>query len=346
MPSQPDYKKRSGALTLALILALAAVVLLGVLLLARNGGQDAAPADAPVQETLEEIPQTAEDPTQDVPDPADAPDAAAAEAPEAAADAPAVTGDPLTVYVIDVGQGDSILLVSPSGRTMLIDAGDADHYDAVMGTLSDLDIDRIDVLVATHPHGDHIGAMGRLVKNIEVGACYLTEYPSNIFAYTRLLDALEQYNVPTCTTDTDTRIAWDADCPVTVLSPVAGVAYEDLNASSIVLRVDYGDTSVLLAGDATIEAEDIMLATFPADAFSADVLKIAHHGSSDATSERFLDAVDPSVVAASLGAGNDYGHPHREILAMLSEHGLKLLRTDELGTIKIVLDGAAATVVE
>ncbi len=340
--TQRPQKKRSGVVVLALVLLLA-VALVVVCVLALT------PGDAGDAQTLfaspahQEPPAETDEPSQAEP-PAETDELSQAE-PPAETDEPS-QAEPLTCYIIDVWQGDSILLVSPSGKTMLIDAGDADHYDRVMAQLDALNITYLDVLVATHPHGDHIGAMGRLVKNVGVGACYLTEYTSNIFAYTRLLDALEDHSVPIYTADSDTEIFWDAACPVTVLSPVAGVRYEELNASSIVLRVDYGDTSLLLTGDATIETEDVMLATYPRETLRADVLKLGHHGSSDATSERFFNAVAPTLAVASLGAGNDYGHPHREILALMQEYGLTLHRTDELGTIKIVLDGAAAAVVQ
>lgn len=264
----------------------------------------------------------------------------------AAATAEAALDGELACYVLDVGQGDSILLVSPSGKTMLIDCSESKYYDTIAADLDALAIDRLDIVVATHPHADHIGGMAKIIRDYDIGAFYMTDFAATTATYERMLDALEAKNVPINVTTTDTVIAWDDACSVTVLSPVAGESYDDCNTSSIVLRVSYGNTAVMLTGDAEKETEQIMLAHFDRSAFRADVLKLGHHGSSTSTSEAFLQAVNPAFVVCSVGDGNDYGHPHQETLALMERFGLTMYRTDMRGTVKIVLDGTSAKVVD
>ena len=258
---------------------------------------------------------------------------------------PVLDGE-LICYVLDVGQGDSILLVSPAGKTMLIDCSESKYYDTIRADLTALGVEALDIVVATHPHSDHIGGMAKIIRGYDIGAFYMTDFAATTSTYERMLDALEEKDVPITVTTTDTVIAWDDACTVTVLSPVAGETYDDCNTSSIVLRVSYGNTAILLTGDAEKETEQIMLAHFDKSAFRADVLKLGHHGSSTSTSEAFLEAVNPSVAVCSVGEGNDYGHPHQETLALLERYGLPLYRTDKLGTVKIVLDGTSAKVVD
>lgn len=250
------------------------------------------------------------------------------------------------MYVIDVGQGDSILLVSPSKKTMLIDAGDSKCYGAIKAQLNELDIDSLDVVVATHPHADHIGSMDEVIKNYPIGGFYMTDFVATTRTYENMLSALENKNVKVHQALAGVVIPWDEGVTVTVLSPLEGVEYEDSNTSSIVLKVVYGSSSIILTGDAEKETEDGILARWGEAALKANVLKLGHHGSSTSSGLDFLVAVDPDFTVCSLGANNDYGHPHRETLNLMKELNLTMHRTDLEGTIKIVLDGAGARVVE
>ena len=195
---------------------------------------------------------------------------------------------------IDVGQGDSILLVSPNGKTMLIDAGTPDSFNSIESFLNKKEIKKLDAVIATHPHSDHIGSMKRIID-----------------------DYVE----------------------VRVLSPIKGNDYEqNLNDMSLVVKVTYGETSLLLTGDAEKTAEAIMLKN-DAGLLKANVLKLGHHGSSTSSSKAFLDAVSPDIVVISVGANNDYGHPHKETMERLSKMDVKVYRTDKLGTVCMMLDG-------
>ncbi len=231
-------------------------------------------------------------------------------------------GDALTVVVIDVGQGDSILLISPEGKTMLVDAGPADAFDAVDATLRANGVESLDVVVATHPHADHIGAMRAVQNAYPVGAYYTNR------------DVSGGMNIP-----------WADSCTVTVLSPIPSYDVpEEVNDTSVVLHVRYGETAVLLTGDAEATAEGRMLDTYPRSMLKADVLKLGHHGSSTSSYYAFFLAVDPDYAVASCGKDNEYGHPHLETLSLLYETRTAFYRTDCDGSVTFWLNGETVSV--
>lgn len=266
-------------------------------------------------------------------------------APEKTPGANATTGT-LEVYVLDVGQGDSIFLMSPSGKTMLVDASESGMYPQIDAFLTEMKIEKLDIVVGTHPHADHIGGMRKVVENYEIGGYYMPDAVSTSKTFENLLDALEKRNVPVheALADGDTFIDWDAQVEVRILSPVAGHTYSDLNNASAIVRVKFGDTAILLTGDAEHDAERIALGEYPASYFASTVLKLGHHGSSTSTMQAFFDAVNPSIAVMSLGEGNTYGHPHSEILALLEQAGIPYYRTDESGTVHITLNGSGYSV--
>lgn len=252
----------------------------------------------------------------------------------------------VTVYAIDVGQGDCLLLVSPNGKTMLVDAGESKYFNVVSDFLKSKNIERLDVVVATHPHSDHIGAMTKVINSFEIGTFYNCPVDHDTATYEKMLNALVEKQVETVDAwgGRDSVIEWDEACTVRILSPLEGVDYDDLNNWSIVLRVEYGTSAIILTGDAEAFAEAAMLNALPAEYFSAQVLKVGHHGSSSSTSDAFLSAVSPSYAIISLGKDNDYGHPHKETISKLNAAGIPIYRTDELGTITIMLYKRSITV--
>ncbi|MEL7609050.1 MAG: ComEC/Rec2 family competence protein [Bacillota bacterium] len=255
--------------------------------------------------------------------------------------------DALRAYIIDVGQGDSILLVSPSGKTMLVDAGESGSFENIDALLAQKQIETLDVVVATHPHSDHIGGMTKVINKYTINDFYLPDIEHTTSAFANMLEALSDHKVKVHKAQggKDALISWDPQVEVRILSPLAGGDYgDDLNAWSIVLRVKFGDTAILLTGDAEAPTESFALNSLPASYFKATVLKLGHHGSSTSTSEAFLKAVSPEIAVASLGKDNDYGHPHAETLALLARYDIPLYRTDESGTIEVVLDGSKASV--
>lgn len=247
----------------------------------------------------------------------------------------------LKMYTIDVGQGDSSLLISPNGSTMLVDAGDSDAFEAIDSLLTELEISDIDVLVATHAHSDHIGSMRNVVEKYSIGLFVIPDVEYSSKTYSKLIDSIDEHGIKTQYAYSGDSINWDDDCTVNILAPVEGASYSesDMNEWSIILRVEYGENAIILTGDAETVSEQISMFSNSEDMFKADVLKVAHHGSSTSSSDAFLDAVDPMFAIISLGEDNKYGHPHKETMQKLSERSITVYRTDEYGTVLTVLTG-------
>ena len=245
-------------------------------------------------------------------------------------------GEGLTVHFIDVGQGDSILLTC-EGKTMLVDAGGSEQGDRVVRYLKAQKISGLDIAVATHPHRDHIGGMDTVVQNFPIKKLYTPVKESDSSYFQDLAKACGAANVKLTVPKADARFSLGS-ATVTVLGPRGD--YEKLeneNNMSIVLRVDYGDRSFLLTGDAEHEEETAIL-----DAgciVDVDVLKAGHHGSEDSTGSRLLHESMPDYCVISCGLGNDYGHPHDDTLSRLRDADVTVCHTDELGTIVFITDG-------
>jgi competence protein ComEC len=240
----------------------------------------------------------------------------------------------LSATFFDVGQGDAAL-IQADGKTMLIDAGPEKSADTLLGYLSNLGIKQIDILVGTHPHEDHIGGMVDVLTNYVVSEIWMPKAQSDTKTFEDLLLTIQNKGLKiTAPTPESTYTLGNAK--ITVLAPI-GQVYEDLNNYTIVLRIDYGDTSILFAGDAEELAESEILQS-SADV-NVDILKVGHHGSNTATSQAFLDAVSPEWAVISCGKDNPYGHPNSETLERLQASGATILRTDLDGTITFTTDG-------
>ena len=261
-------------------------------------------------------------------------------------DTPEPTPAGLTVSFLDVGQGDCAFLQSPSGKTMLIDGGPESAFQTIDQFLTDRGVVGLDVVVASHLHADHIGGLIQVVDAYPIGSFYYPPFDADSETYFELLDALNesQATVSSPLAGVDTLIPWDDSVEVRILSPYETV-YSDFNDTSYILRISYGNTAVLFTGDATDLAEKLALKAQPNHCFQADVLKVAHHGSSDSTFEPFLDAVRPAIAVISVGANNDYGQPDQALLDRLTERGITIYRTDEDGTITLLLDGTIVKVI-
>lgn len=251
-----------------------------------------------------------------------------------------ITGPALSVTVIDVGQGDCILLIAPDGKTMLVDAGPNGSFPAIEEALAAQGVASLDVAVATHPHEDHIGSMAAVLDAFPVDTFYTIAQEQQTPSYTSMREALSENGCRVVYAKGGDSIEWSESCTVTILNPI--VSYpdpEELNNASIVLHVRYGDTAILLCGDAEELAEQRMLDSYPRSMLKADVLKLGHHGSSGSTGYSFLLAVDPDFAVASCGKDNEYGHPHYETLSLLYDTRTALYRTDMDGSITFLLDG-------
>jgi len=250
------------------------------------------------------------------------------------------SGQNLTVHFLDVGQGDSIL-IKYGNKSMLIDAGESDKGEVVSDYLHNQGISTLDYVVATHPHSDHIGGMNDVLNNFKVDHFIDSGYPYTSKTYENMLTTIDKKNIPFETPKRGDKINFASGIDVEVLNPGTSYYSDDLNQNSIILKVTDGKVSFLLMGDAGLEAEnDIMKAGYNVD---ADILKVGHHGSSTASGASFISAVSPDISVIEVGVGNDYGHPHSEILNKLQKTS-KVYRTDLDGTITITTDGSTYTV--
>lgn len=250
------------------------------------------------------------------------------------------TGD-LRAYFLDVGQGDGSIILFKD-RVIVIDAGDTDRGGDVVRALHRLGVQRIDLLVATHPHADHIGGMQDVLENFPVAQVLDPGMPSTSVLYERFLDTVDEKNIPYIVAEQGQTIDLDPALRILVLSPPKERIGDDLNTNSIVLRISYGTVNLLFTGDATTGAEDVMAKSgYPLD---AQILKVGHHGSSGSGSSAFLSRVSPETAIISAGAGNSYGHPHQETLDRLARAGVAVFRTDVDGTILIRSNGETYSV--
>lgn len=251
----------------------------------------------------------------------------------AAASKTSVNGK-LKIHYIDVGQGDSIL-VQQDGKNMLIDTGTNASADSLIKYLHSQSINRIDYLVLTHPHEDHIGGADAVINNFSIGTIYMTKYTASTKTYRDVIKAMKSKGLKaTLPVLGNTFRLGEADC--IILGPV-NPDPEDLNTGSIVLKLTFGSKKFLFTGDAQASNEKAMI-NKKYD-LSADVLKVGHHGSRTSTSQEFLDAVNPEYAVISAGKGNDYGHPHKPTMERLKAKKVKVYRTDESGTIICTSDG-------
>ena len=247
----------------------------------------------------------------------------------------------LTLTFIDVAQGDAILIRSPSGRTMLIDAAKPEHGGNVVSFLQNRGVSLIDILVATHPHGDHIGGMPAVILAFPVGQFVQSAAPCESLECHTLKAALLRKNIQVQVVGNGNRIAFDPAVNVTVLNPPKNL-YKAVNDNSLVLRLVYGNTTFLLTGDAGKDAEaGILAAHLP---IRADVLKAGHHGLSSSTSGPFVSRVDPEITVISLEKSIRPTHPDPDVIHRLEESGSVIYRTDNDGTVTILSDGSTLAV--
>ncbi|MCU4971335.1 MBL fold metallo-hydrolase [Halobacteria archaeon AArc-m2/3/4] len=259
----------------------------------------------------------------------------------------------LEIHHLDVGQADATLLVEPSGETMLIDSGDWRNDGAdVIAALEERGIDRIDHLVATHAHADHIGGHEAVIDHVEedgdgVGAAYDSGVAHTSQTYDRYLDAIDRHDVTLFEVREGDSLEFGA-ADVQFYNPPerdddAAGASGDLHYNSIVLTVEYGDVTYLTTGDAETDAEQRLVEAY-GDELDADVYQAGHHGSSTSSTDPFLDRVTPEIVVISSDRDSQYGHPHDEVLETFADRDLETYWTGVHGDIVLTTDGTELTV--
>lgn len=300
---------------------------------------------------------------------------------------PPASGKELRVHVLDVGQGDSILIISPEGKTALFDAGDEKNGKRIVEALRLSGVQQLDYFIATHSHPDHIGGAAEVFNNFKVGMVLHNDFPPpeaiakaetpdskngnknsgrrqaqpparsgrqnknelpTVRAYNSFKGAVEQAQMEFKKAEPDQTIDLGGGAILTVLAPIPPVFTREQiaasrngnesNANSIVVRLDYGEFSMLLTGDAEAQTEERLIAKEAN--LQATVLKVAHHGSRYATTENFLRRVQPKVAIISMSEFNRYSHPHQDVLKRLKAAGSpQLYRTDLQGDISIITTG-------
>ena len=244
----------------------------------------------------------------------------------------------MQVHFIDVGQGDSALIVTPDGKYVLIDAGTNDSEKALKAYLDSQNVVDIEYAVMTHPHEDHIGGADMIFDTYKVKNAILPDVTHDTVTFERMLTTIERNNTNLLTSKSG-DVYTVGDVSFKILAPV-NTKYKSLNDYSVVVRVDYGGTSFMFTGDAEKLSEKEMLETHSKSEFACDVLKVGHHGSTTSSSVDFVRAVNPKFAVISCGKDNSYGHPHRETVSTLDGEGIEILRTDLLGNIVFKADGA------
>ncbi len=266
--------------------------------------------------------------------------------------------------IVDVGEGDCILVQTPSGRAMLIDGGgdrsmDREHNmvssdigdRVVVPFLRREGVDDVNVMVITHPHGDHVGGLGAVVREIQTDAVLDgTTLRLPVQTYRDLLQSASSRHIAYSPARRGETIDFGDGVRAEVLNPpvrqlVYGTGFDDktINNYSAVLKLTYGKTSFLLDGDAEQEAEQNILQAYPLSYLKADVLKAGHHGSRNASCDAWLDTVSPHFAAICCGKNNEFGHPHAETLQRLTNHNIVVYRTDNDGSFEFDSDGQTVT---
>lgn len=250
----------------------------------------------------------------------------------------------VSVHFIDVGQGDCELIMTPD-KNILIDGGEKEYGTAVVAYLKAQGIEQLDYVIVSHPHSDHEGGLATVISEIPTQNVIMAKLTDDMVpttsTYVNLLSAIKQTKAKLAYKKPEDEIDLGNSCNITFYAPVDD--YEDLNNYSLVLKFTHKDNSFLFVGDIESKAEkDILKKNYD---LSADVLKVAHHGSSTSSTKNFLDAVGAKYGVIEVGSPNTYNHPNDDVLALLKRVGMEIYRTDENGNVVFSSDGKTLKIV-
>lgn len=239
--------------------------------------------------------------------------------------------DTMRVSFIDVGQG-NCTFITCGNKAILVDSGEVGAAQTVINYIKNQGVEKIDCVVVTHPHSDHMGAMTKILYEFKIGDFIMPEIPNNIIptnkTYEKFLTAVSD-NAENVIAAVSGSTYFYGEMKIEFFAPLHD--YDNLNDMSAVSRISYGKTSVMFTGDASTDVENDLL-NKNID-YSATILNIGHHGSKTSSSEEWLEAVDPSFAVICCGKNNDYGHPNNTVIKRLEDFGIEYFRTDLLGTI-------------
>lgn len=239
------------------------------------------------------------------------------------------------VHFIDVGQADSILIES-RGQVLLMDAGNKEDSEKVISYIKNRGIDRLDYVIGSHPHKDHIGGLGEVINKFDIGKVFLTDYVLPSEHLDRLLGAINNKNLKVIIPSVGDEYAL-GNASFIFVAPVKKDYGSKVNNYSLGIKLIDRDNTFLLTADAE-EVAEMDMAAGEID-ISADVLKINHHGSITSSTEIFIDAVNPTYGVLSVGKDNPYGNPSYSVMARLLDHDVQIYRTDLCGSITVISDG-------
>lgn len=241
--------------------------------------------------------------------------------------------DLLKVHYLDVGQGDSIFIELPNNETMLIDAAESYQSENIINYLKNLNYQKIDYVIGTHPHTDHIGGLKDIINTFEIGKIYMPKVVSTTKTYESLLMAIKDKNLKINTAKAGTSIIDTDALKINILAP-NNSTYTELNNYSVVTKITYGSTKFLFMGDAEKLSENEIK-----ENVTADVIKIGHHGSNTSSSIDFIKKVNAKYGIISVGLNNKYNLPKEEIITNWENSGTKIYLTSINGTIRASSDG-------
>lgn len=241
--------------------------------------------------------------------------------------------DLLKVHYLDVGQGDSIFVELPNNETMLIDAAESYQSENIINYLKNLNYQKIDYVIGTHPHTDHIGGLKNIINTFEIGKIYMPKVVSTTKTYESLLMAIKDKNLKINTAKAGTSIIDTDALKINILAPNNSI-YTELNNYSVVTKITYGTTKFLFMGDAEKLSENEIK-----ENVTADIIKIGHHGSNTSSSIDFIKKVNAKYGIISVGLNNKYNLPKEETITNWENSGTKIYLTSTNGTIRASSDG-------
>ena len=244
----------------------------------------------------------------------------------------------LSVYFLDIGQGDAIFIDTPGDRHILLDGGPNRKVLAELGKILPFGEKRIDVMIESHPDRDHIGGLPEVVSRFDVGMFLEPGVESDNTIDDELKRRIIEKKIPSILARRGMVLNFGDGVKLTILFPNQDVSRWETNDASIVAKLEYGENSFLLTGDSPIKTENILL-KLDSEILDSNVLKAGHHGSRTSTAAAYAAAASPEYAVISAGKDNSYGHPHKEVLDILQKIGVKTVSTAESGTIKFETNG-------
>ncbi|MSU44584.1 MBL fold metallo-hydrolase [Candidatus Nomurabacteria bacterium] len=245
----------------------------------------------------------------------------------------------LTFTMFDIGQGDALFVESPTGTQVLVDGGPPRKILSQLARVMSPFDRHIDAIIITNPDQDHIGGFEDVLKVYKIDSVFEPGTFNDSKTYQNLKTEIKNKNIPDILLKKGMRLDLGGGAWIDILFPDREVSLWDSNDGSIVARLSYGKTSIMLTGDSTTVTEKIILEENSSTQLRSTILKVGHHGSRTSTSTEFVKTVSPTYALISDGKDNKYGHPHQNTLDTLTSFGIKIFRTDLLGTIMMKSDG-------